>query len=134
MFDAEIADGLAFFFGEDFADGVVWGVEHDHARTVSDGGFEFFHFERPVAGGGGLLVSVFGRVQRDVDDLAAWHLDIGDVLVEKGLEDDYFVARLDEAHEGGEHAFICASGDGYVLVGIQMVVEELLVGVCYCFL
>ena len=99
VFDAQVADGLALFFGEDFAHGVVRGVEHDHARAVGDGSFEFFHVEFPVAGGGGFLVAVFGWVERHVDDFSARHFDVGDVLVEEGLEDDYFVARFDEAHE-----------------------------------
>ena len=73
-------------------------------------------------------------MERDVDDFAARHLDVGDVLVEEGLEDDDLVALLDEAHESGEHAFVGAGGDGDVLVRVEVVVEEGLVGGCYGFL
>jgi hypothetical protein len=55
-------------------------------------------------------------------------------LVEEGLEDDDFVAGFDEAHEGGEHAFVGACGDSHVFVRVEVVVEELLVGVCDGFL
>ena len=47
-----------------------------------------------------------------VDDVAAGHLDVADVLVEEGLEDDDLVAGLDEGHEGAQHALVGARGDG----------------------
>lgn len=45
-----------------------------------------------------------------VDDLAAGHLDVADVLVEEGLKDNDLVARLDEGHEGAEHAWASQHG------------------------
>ena len=40
VFYAEVADSLEFVAGEDFADGVVGRVEHDHAGAWRDGCFE----------------------------------------------------------------------------------------------
>jgi len=75
-------------------------------------------------------------VHGHVDDLASGHLDVADVLVEKGLKHNNLVARLDEGHKGAEHAwgkstrlcrnqegkptFVGARGDGDLGVGIQL--------------
>lgn len=81
------------------------GVEDEHFASGRDGGFEFGDVEGPVGGGGGAGCAVGGRVEWDVFDDAAGHLDVGDVLVEEGFEDDDFVARFDESHECTEHAW-----------------------------
>ena len=73
-------------------------------------------------------------MQWHIDDLAAGHFNVGDVLVEEGLEDNDLVARLEEAHEGGEHAFIGASGDGDFGLWVEGAVERGRVGFCDCFL
>jgi len=111
VFDAEVADGLQLLAGEDLADRVVRCVDDDHAGALRDLAFQLLHVECPLAGGSCLGGAVGWRVQRDVDDLAAGHLDVGDVLVEEGLEDDDLVALLEEAHEGREHALVGAGGD-----------------------
>lgn len=59
-----------------------------------------------------------------VDDFAAGHLDVGDVLVEVWLEDYDLVALLEEAHEGREHALICAGGDCDFGVRVECSAEE----------
>ena len=51
VLDAEAADGFEFGFGEDFADGVVGGVEDNHAGFGVDGVFKGFEVESPVCGG-----------------------------------------------------------------------------------
>ncbi len=105
MFEAEGADGGEFGFGEDFADGVVGGVEDDHFGLGGYGGFEFGEVDRPVGGGGGAGCAVGGRVERNVFYDAASHFDVGEILVEEGFEDDDFVPGFDEAHERTEHAW-----------------------------
>lgn len=123
VLDAKVANGLELLAGEDLADRVVWCVDDDHASTLGNLAFQLLHVECPLAGRGCLSGSVGGRVQRDVDDLAAGHLDVGDVLIEEGLEDDNFVALLEEAHEGGEHALIGAGGNGDLGLWVESAVE-----------
>ena len=55
-------------------------------------------------------------------------------MVEEGLEDDHLVTLLEEAHEGGKHAFIRASGDSNFGLGVQGAVEGRRIGFCDCFL
>ena len=42
VLDAEIRDHLQVRLGEDFADGIVWRVDHDHASLRAELGCEFF--------------------------------------------------------------------------------------------
>ena len=79
MLDAEGADCFEFGFGEDFADGVVGGVEDDHAGFGVDGVFESFEVESPVCGGSFLYGTIGRGLKGDVADCAAGHFDVGDV-------------------------------------------------------
>jgi hypothetical protein len=99
VLDAKVANGLQLGAAEYLAHGVMRRVNHNHARALCDLALQLLHVERPLAGGSRLCCAVGGRVQRDVDDFAAGHFDVGDVLVEERLEDDNFVAGLKETHE-----------------------------------
>ena len=85
----------------------------------SDGCLELREIYRPVRCGGVGSGAIWRRSNRDVFGDAAGHLDIGDILVEKGFEHDDFVAFFDEGHHGGEDAFIGASGNGDLRVWID---------------
>lgn len=100
VLDAEVANGLQLLAGEHFADGVVRCVDNNHTCALRDLAFQLFHVECPLAGRCGLCGAVLRRMQRHVDDLAAGHLDVGDVLVEEGFEDNHLITGLEEAHEG----------------------------------
>lgn len=99
------------------------GVEDEHLCSRRDGALELVKVDGPFGGREGLDVAFFGRVHRDVDDLAAGHLDVANVprrdknmrqmrfamtlnhpLVKEGLKDDDLVPWLDESHEGAQHA------------------------------
>lgn len=101
VLDAQVANGLQFVAAEHFAHRVVRRVDDDHARARRDLALQLLHVDRPLAGGGRLRGAVGRRLEGHVDHFAAGHLDIGNILVEEGLEDDDFVAGLEEAHEGG---------------------------------
>ena len=130
VLDAEVADGEEFLPREDLADGVVWGVDDDHARARGDGCLELGHIDVPFGGAGGLLVPFFWRMHGHVNDLAAAHLDVGDVLVEEGLEYYDLVALVEETHERSEHAFVGARRDGDFGLRVDGVVEGAGIGVC----
>lgn len=134
VLDAQVADGLEFVTAEDLADGVVRRVDDDHAGARRDLALELGEVDGPFARGSRLARAVGGRVQRHVDHLAAGHFDVGDVLVEEGLEDDDLVARLEEAHESREHAFVRAGGHGHFGFGVECAAEGGRVGVCDRFL
>ncbi|KAB8345847.1 hypothetical protein FH972_022902 [Carpinus fangiana] len=119
VLDAQVADGLQLGAREDLADGVVRRVEHDHARLGCDGGRQLVEVDGPLVGRRRRRGARLGRVHGHVDDLAAGHLNVGDVLVEEGLEDNDLVAGLEEAHEGREHALVGASGDCDFGVGVD---------------
>jgi len=123
VLDAKVANGLELLAGEDLADRIVRCVDDDHAGAVRDLAFQLLHVECPLAGRRCLGGTIGRGVQRDVDDLTAGHLDVGDVLVEEGLEDNDFVALFEEAHEGGEHALIGAGGDGDFGVWVEGAIE-----------
>ena len=109
------------------------GVEDEHLGSGGDGVFELGEVDGPVCGRGGADSAVRWWVQGHVSDGAAGDLDVGDVLVEEGLEDDDFVAFLDEGHKGAQHTFVCAGGYGHFGGGVEGPVEEGGVGVCYGF-
>ena len=82
VFDGQVADGLEFFAGEDFADGVVGGVEdYDFCFLGGDGLGEEGWVEDPFGGGGAGLVGVGWGRQRHVFDGCAGHLDVGNVSI-----------------------------------------------------
>lgn len=62
-------------------------------------------------------------MERNVDNLSAGHLDVGDILIEKGLHDDHLIALLDPTHEHRQHPLIRAGGDNNLSGGIECAVE-----------
>ncbi len=106
-FLAEVGNLLELGAGEDFAGGVVGGVDDD--------GFGF-----GVEGGGKLFgpVGPFRRVEGDVAGGGAGEDAVGAVVFVEGLEDDDLVAGVDEGLEGGDHGFGGAAGDGDVGDGV----------------
>lgn len=79
-------------------------VEDQHLGLGRDGALELVKVDGPLACREGLDGAFFGGVHGHVDDLAAGHLDVADILVEKGLKDDDLIPGLDEGHEGAQHA------------------------------
>ena len=91
--------------------------------------------------------AVGGRLQGDKADDSTGHFDVGNISTEKGsvvsstkvlrqvnrrgfslveewLKDDDFVTRLNEAHEGAQHALVCACGNGDFGVWIETPTHE----------
>lgn len=134
LLDAKVADGLELLTAEDLTHRVVRCVDHNHACALRDLALQLLHVKCPFTSGSGLCCAVRRRVQRHVNDLAARHLDVGNVLVEEGLEDNDLVAGLEEAHEGGEHALVGAGGDSDFGLWVDGAVESSRVGFCDCFL
>ena len=79
MLDAEGADCFELGLGEDFANGVVGGIEDNHAGLGGDGVFKGFEVESPVCGGCLLCGTVGRRLEGDVADCPASHFNVGDV-------------------------------------------------------
>lgn len=85
-------------------------VDDQHLGPGRDGALELVKVNLPLARRQRLGAALLGRVHGHVDDFAAGHLDVADVLVEEGLKDNDLVARLDEGHEGAEHAWASQHG------------------------
>ena len=113
------ATASSFGAGEDFAAGVGGGVEEDGAGARGDGGAQRVGVERAIWLG-----------QRDQDGLDAQGLERGDVVAVEGLEEQDFVAGVEQGHGGGVEAAGGAGGDqdfGLGVVG-EAVVALLLGG------
>ena len=72
---------------ENFAGGIIRRVDDDGLGGGSKRGRQFFRIERPI-----------GRTQLDVARSGAGKNRIGAVIFVEGLEDDDFVARIDDGH------------------------------------
>ena len=83
---AEAGNEGEFFFGKDFACGVVWGVEDDGACVLGSVG-QFCFVELPL-----LCVGVF--VEGDIDGFEAKDVGLVGIHFVKGLEDDESVTRV----------------------------------------
>jgi hypothetical protein len=79
-------------------------VDNQHLSARGDGALELVKINGPLGGREGLDGALFGRMHRHIDDLAAGHFDVADILVKEGLKDDNLVAGLNESHEGAQHA------------------------------
>jgi hypothetical protein len=117
-FFSDRSNGLEFSLGENFAHGVVRGVDDNHLCLRSDGasipnsekgrgiweGLEgapqFFHINRPFRAGR-LEFVTRGWVERNVDRDTAVECDGRKVLVEEGFEHDDFITVLEERSEYG---------------------------------
>lgn len=71
-----------------------------------------------------------GGMHGYVDDLAAGHFDVADVLVEGGFEYNDLVSFLFKRHKSAQHAFIYARCDGYLGLGVDLTSKEWRVYVC----
>lgn len=54
------------------------------------------------------------------------------LLVEKGFEDDNFIALLNETRESTEHSLVRASGDSHLRIWIYIPTEKRRVSFCNC--
>lgn len=124
VLNAEIANGLQLFLGKHLADWVMRAIEYNHTGLVVDGSLELVHVKGPFTCRGLLAGALLRRVQGHVDDLAAGHLNVVDVLVEERLEDNDLVTGLDKAHEGREHSLVCAGRDCHLFLRIQSAAKE----------
>ena len=134
MLDAQVTDCLQLFPCKDLSNGVVGGVENDHAGVVVDSGLQLVHVDGPVTSGSGLSGTLLRGMEGHVDNLTTRHLNVVDVLIEERLKDNDLVAGLDKAHEGREHALVCAGCDGDLFLRIQSTPKEGRVCVCQSLL
>ena len=91
---AQIRDHLQLRLGEDFSDGIVGRVDHDHAGLGAELGSEFCGIQDPIGGGKRLRrVGAFARPQRDEDGSPAGDPDERLVTIEERLDDNHLRNR-----------------------------------------
>ena len=96
--------------GEDLAAGVGGGVEQDGAGARGDGGLERVGVEVPVRLG-----------QRHQDGLDAHGFEGGGVVAVKRLEQEHFVAGIEQGHAGGVES--AGGSAGHQDFGFRIVAE-----------
>ena len=90
VLDAQICDHLQFRFVEDFADGIVRRVNHDHASPRAELGGEFIGIQDPIGGRQRSVgVGPLSRAQRDEDRNSTGDSDERLVTIEEWLDDDH---------------------------------------------
>ena len=105
-FAAERADRFELLSGEHLAGRVVRRIDDDGLRAGVERRGQLVGIERPV-----------WLAQRDVSRRGARQNRIRPVVLVEGLEDDDFVARIDEGHHGGHHRLGRAAAHRDLLVG-----------------
>ena len=90
----EVADEFEFRAGEYLARGIVGRVENDGFGVRAEGGGQFFFVEGPV-----------GSAQLDKAWSRAAENRVGAVILVERLEDDDFIAGIDDGHHRGHHGF-----------------------------
>ena len=105
---AEIANKFQFFAREYFSRGIVRRIDDDGLGLGAEGARQFVAIEIPVR-----------RLQLHEARRGAGKNRVGAVILVERLEDDDFVAGIDDAHHGGHHGFGRAAADGDFALGID---------------
>ena len=98
---AEIADGFEFLAGEHLAGGIVRRIDDDGLGARAKGARQFVAIEAPG-----------GRMEAHEARRGSGKNRVGAVVFVERLEDDDFVAGIDDRHHRGHHRFGRAATDG----------------------
>ena len=111
----EVGDDAEFLAAEDLSRWVVRRIDNDGLRLVVESGGEFLLIERPA-----------GPPQLDVARRRTGDDGVGTVIFIKRLEDDDFVARIDDGKQNVDHGFRRAARYGDFTLGIDIDAKETL--------
>jgi len=105
---AEGGDGIEFRAGEDFAGGVVGGIEEEHAGLRGKRPAQLFFSKVKIRG-----------MEGDKAGRGPGEGNAGPVGIVEWLEDDYFIAGIEQSQHGVGDGFGATVGDGDFCIGID---------------
>ena len=108
VLDGDCGEGFELGAGEDLAGGIRGSVDEDGAGVRGDGGMDGVEVERPVRSG-----------ERDEDRLDAHGAQSSGVVAVSGLEEEDFVAGVEQGHGGGVVGAGDSAGDEDLAVGVD---------------